>query len=155
MTHGLYPTRLLCPWNFLGKDTGVGSHSLLHFLHWRQILYYLSHKVSPWECNIASNICQFSSVPQLCLILCDPIDCSMPGFPVHHQFTDLTQTQVHWVGDARQPSHPLFSLSPPTFNPSQHWGILQWVSSLHQVDKVLEFQLQHQSLQWIFRTNFL
>ena len=81
------------------------------------------------------------------------MDCSMPGFPVHRQFLELAQTPVHWVGDAIQPSHPLSSLSPPALNLSQHQGLFQWVSSLHQVAKVLEFQ--HQSFQWIFRTDFL
>ena len=74
---------------------------------------------------------------------CDPMDCSTPVSPVHHQLLELAQTQVHWVGDAIQPSLPL--LSPPAFSISQHQGVLQWVNSLHQVAKVLEFQLQHQS----------
>ena len=94
---------------------------------------------------------QFSSVAQLYLTLCDPMDCSTPGFPVH-QFPELAQTHVHCVGDAIQPSHPLSSPSPPTVNLSQHQGLFKWVSSSHQVAKVLEFQLQHQSFQWIFRT---
>ena len=98
---------------------------------------------------------QFSSVTQSCPTLCDPMDCSMPGLPVHHQLLKLTQTHVHWVGDAIQPSHPLSSPSPPAFNLSQHQGLFQWVSSSHQVAKVLDFQLQHQSFQWIFRTDFL
>ena len=87
--------------------------------------------------------------------LCDPMECSTPGLPVHHQLPELTQTHVHWVGDAIQPSHPLSSPSPPALNLSQHQGLFQWVSSLHQVAKVLEFQLQHQSFQWISRTNLL
>ena len=98
---------------------------------------------------------QFSSVAQSCLTLCDPMDCSTPGFPVHHQLLEFTQTYVHWVGDAIQPSHPLLSPSPPAFNLSQHQGLFKWVSSSHQVAKVLEFQLQYQSFQWIFRTDFL
>ena len=73
------------------------------------------------------------------------MDCSTPGLPVHHQLPELTQTRVHWVGDTIQPSHPLSSPSPPGFNLSQHQGLYQWVSSSHQVAKVLEFQLQHQS----------
>ena len=77
------------------------------------------------------------------------MDCSMPVFPVHHQLREPTQTHVHWVGDAIQPSHPLLSPSPPTFNLSQHQGLFQWVGSSHQVPKVLEFQLQHQAFQWI------
>ena len=90
---------------------------------------------------------QFNSVAQSCLTLCDPMDCSMPGLPVHHQFPEFTQTYLHWVGDAIQPSHPLSSPSPPAFDLSQHQGLFQWVSSSHQVAKVLEFQLQHQSFQ--------
>ena len=98
---------------------------------------------------------QFSSVTQSCLTLCDPMDCSITGFPVHHQLPELTQTHVHWVSDAIQSSDPLSSPPPPTFNLSQHQGLFQWVSSFHQVAKVLEFQLQHQSFQWIFRTDIL
>ena len=96
-----------------------------------------------------------SSVTQLCLILCDPMDSSTPGLPVHHQLPELTQTHVHWHGDAIQQPHPLSSPSPPAFNLSQHQGLFQWVSSSHQVAKVLEFQLQHKSSQWIFRIDFL
>ena len=73
------------------------------------------------------------------------MDCSTPGFPVHHQLPEPTQTHVHWVGDAIQPSHPLSSPSPPVFNLSQHQGLFQWVGSSHQLAQVLEFQLQHQS----------
>ena len=98
---------------------------------------------------------QFSSVAQSCPTLCDPMNHSTPGLPVHHHLPDFTQTHVHRVGDAIQPSHPLTSPSPPTFNLSQHQGLSKWVSSSHQVAKVLEFQLQHQSFQWIFRTDFL
>ena len=88
---------------------------------------------------------QFSSVTQSCQTLCDPMNRSTPGLPVHYQFLGLTQAHVHWVGDAIQPSHPLSSPSPPAFNLSQHQGLFKWVSSLHQVARVLEFQLQHQS----------
>ena len=88
---------------------------------------------------------RFSSVVQLCLTLCYPMNSSTPGLPAHHQLPEFTQTHVHWVGDAIQPSRPLLSPSPPAFNLSQHQGLFQWVSSLHQVAKVLEFQLQHQS----------
>ena len=82
---------------------------------------------------------QFSSVTQLCPTLWDPIDCSTPGFPVRHQLLELAQTHVHQVGDVFQPSHPLLSPYPPIFNLSQHQGLFQWVSSSHQVAKVLEF----------------
>ena len=77
----------------------------------------------------------------------------MPGFPVYHQLPEFVQTHVHCVGDDIQPSHLLSSPSPPAFNLSQHQSLFQWVSSSHQVAKVLEFQLQHQSFQWIFRTD--
>ena len=97
---------------------------------------------------------QFSSVAQLCLTLWNPMDC-MPGLPVHHQLPEFTQTHVHWVGDAIQPSHPLSSPSLPHFNFSQEQDLFKWVSSSHKVAKVLEFQLQHQSFQWIFRLDFL
>ena len=95
----------------------------------------------------------FSSVAHSCPTLCDPMDCTMLGFPVHHQFPELAQTHVHQVGDAIQPSHPLSAPSPPAFNLSQHHDLFQWVSFSHQVAKVLELQLQLQS--WIFRTDFL
>ena len=143
-------------------------------------LYYLTEPQLPQRSftNSASNTCvssniflfvpvfplnsqsilsctQFSSVTQSCLTLWDPMDCSTPGLPVHHQLPEPTQTHVHWVGDAIQPSHPLSSPSPPTFNPSQHQDLFQWVSSSHQVAKVLEFQLQHEPFQWIFRIDIL
>ena len=84
--------------------------------------------------------------------LCNPMNSSTPGLPVHHQLPESTQTHVHWVGDAIQPSHPLSSPSPPAPNPSQHQGLFQRVSSPHQVAKVLAFHLQHQSFQWTSRT---
>ena len=98
---------------------------------------------------------QFSSVAQSCPTLCDPMNHSTPGLPVHHQLLEFTQTHVHWVGDAIQPSHPLSSPSPPAPNPSQHQGLFQWVNSSQEVAKVLEFQLQDQSFQWTPRTDFL
>ena len=98
------------------------------------------------------HISQFSSVVQLCLTLCDPMNHSTLGLPVHHQLPEFTQNRV---SDAIQPSHPLSSPSPPALNLSQHWGFFQWVSSSHQVSKVLEFQLQHQSFQWTPRTDLL
>ena len=97
---------------------------------------------------------QFSSVTQSCPTLCDPMECSTPGFPVHHQLLEIAQIHVYRVSDAIQPSDPLSSPSPPAFSLSQHHGLFQWVSSPHQVAKVLEFQLQHQSFQWMFKTDF-
>ena len=98
---------------------------------------------------------QFCSVAQSCPTLSDPMNRSTPGLPVHHQLPEFTQTHVHRVGDAIQPSHPLSSPSPPSLNPSQHQSFFQWVNSSHEVAKVLEFQLQHQSFQWTPRTDLL
>ena len=89
----------------------------------------------------------FSSV-QSCPTLCDLMNHNMTGLPVHHKLPEFTQTHVHWVNDAIQPSHPLSSPSLPVFNLSQHQGLFKWVSSSHPVAKVLEFQLQNQSFQW-------
>ena len=111
----------------------------------------------PCLCTTWNGFCsvQFSSVAQSCPALCDPMNRSTPGLPVHHQLLEFTQTHVHWVRDAIQPSHPLSSPSPPALNLSQYQGLFQWVSSLQQVAKVLEFQLQHQSYQWTPRTDLL
>ena len=112
--------------------------------------------VSQWlsiKCAIASCLkrmyqsVQLSSVAQSCPTLCNPMNRSMPGLRVHHQLPESTQTHVHWVSDAIQPSHPLLSPS-PAFSLSQHQGLFKWVSSSHQLAKVLELQLQHQSFQW-------
>ena len=119
-----------------GKNTGEGCHALLQgifptkglnsdLLHCRRIIYHLSH--------------QFSPVTQSCTTPCDPMDCSTPGLPVHCQLPEFTQTRVHRVGDAIQPSHPLSSPFPPAFNLSQNQGLFHWVSFSHQVAKLLEF----------------
>ena len=96
---------------------------------------------------------QFNLVAQSCPTLCDSMYCSMPGLPVHHQLPESTQTHVHRVGNAIQPSHPLSSPSPPAPSPSQHQGLFQCVNSSHEVAKVLEFQFQHQSFQRTLRTD--
>ena len=164
--YGIFPT--------LGSNTGLPQ--------FRQILYHLNHQGSPWVLkwlaypfsressrprnwngvfciagrfftsyqgspgvNIVS--VQFSSVAQSCLTLCDLMNRSTPGLPDHHQLPEFTQTHAHCVGDAIQLSHPLSSPS-PALNPSQHQGLFQWVNSLHEVAKVLEFKFQHQSFQW-------
>ena len=99
---------------------------------------------------------QFRSIQSLsCFWLSDSMNHSTPGLPVHHQLPEFTQTHVHQVGAAIQQSHPLSSLSLPALNLSQHQGLLKWVSSLHQVAKILEFQHQHQSFQWTTRTDIL
>ena len=143
--------------------------TVLHIdLHWSIVYYYnyllkylflcLICELLKSNDNVLSNLLpsvQFSSVIQLCLTLCNPMNHSMPGLPVHPQLPEFTQTHVRWVSDAIQPSHPLSSLSPPAPNPSQPQGFFQWVSSSHEVAKVLEFQLQHQFFQWTPRTDLL
>ena len=99
---------------------------------------------------------QFSSVQSFsCVQLFDPMDCSTPGLPVHHQLLEFTQIHAHWASDAIQLSHPLSSPSPPALNLTQHQCLFKWVSSSYQVGKVLELQLQHQSIQWTSRTDLL
>ena len=126
--HGLQPARLLCSWDFPGKNTGVGCHVLLQ-------------GIPPTGSRTSVSCFQFSSVTQLCPTLFDPMNRSTPGLPVHHQLPEFTRTHIHWVSDAIQPSHPLSSPSPPAPNPSQHQRLFQWVNSSHEVAKVLEFQL--------------
>ena len=144
------------------RDYGY-SHMLL--LIWHFILLLTHNTSTSRQISSSSSLClgpsmyvssgQFSAVTQSCPTLCDPMDCSTPGFPVHHQFPEFTQINVHWVSDAMQPSHPLSSPSPPAFNLSQHQGLFQRVGSSHQVAKVLEFQFQHPSFQWTPRTDIL
>ena len=130
-----------------GKITGVGCHALF------QVQLHMNLQLS--QSKMWFKVCYWiSSLTQSCPTLCDPMDCTTPGFPVHHQLPELTQTHVRWVGDAIQPSHLLSTPSPLASNHSQHQSLFKWVSSSHQVTKVLEFQLQHQSFQW-FRTDFL
>ena len=111
-------------------------------LIWLSISVLSLHQVHTYIVEqILCNISQFSSVVQSCPTLCDPMDSSTPGLPVHHQLPESTQIHVHWIGDAIQPSHPLSSPCPPAFNISRHQGLFKWVSSSHEVAKVLEFQL--------------
>ena len=99
--------------------------------------------------------CLCCSVAQLCPTLCDTMNSSTPGFPVLQYLPEFAQTHVHWVTDGIQLSHPLLPPSPLALNLSQHWVFFQWVVSLHQVSKVLDLELQHQSFQWIFRVDIL
>ena len=115
---------------------------LWHF--WRVKISYLLN-VPQFVLIWCFLVVQFSSVAQSCPTLWDPMNRSTPGLPVHRQLLEFTQTNVHWVDDAIQPSDPLLSPSPPAPNPSQHQGLFQWVNSSHKVAKVLEFQPQHQS----------
>ena len=127
--------------------TSVHDYWKNHSLDYRDLCWQSDISVFSYDVSV-----QFSqSYPTIC----NPMDCSMPGLPVHHQLPEPAQTHVHQVGDAIKPSHLLSSPSPPAFNLSQHQGLFQWVSSSHHVPKVLELQLEHQSFQWIFRTDFL
>ena len=132
-------------WNKINKITSVK-----YLAHWSVSMDFSLH-IFMWYSV------QFSSVQSLShvwLFVTPWTACSTPG-PVHHQLLEPTQTPVRWVDDAFQPSHPLSSPSPRAFNLSQHQGLFRWVSSSHQVAKVLEFQLQHQSFQWTHRTDLL
>ena len=120
---------------------------LAHLIPWR--LLSLQQDLAKGGVKLLSVNCHCYSVTKLCLTLCDPRDCTMPGFPVLHYLPEFAQTHVHWISDAIQPSHLLSSPSPSTYTLSQHQGLFQWVDSSHQVVKVLELQLQHQSFQWI------
>ena len=129
------------------------SHSLVPFIFFflpslisfvDSFLHFFAHLFNPFFLPMSF---QFISVTHSCLTLCDPMDCSTPGFSVHHQLPELPQTHDCRVSDAIQPSHPLSSPFIPAFNLSQHQGLFQGISSLHQVAKELEFQLQHQSFQ--------
>ena len=139
--------KLLCTWKFELKLCFVivqNSSAVFKFLFKGQ-----------WN-RPRLNYCYYCSVDQSCQIPWDPKDCSTPGFPVLQHLSGLAQTHVHWwVDDAIQPSYPLSSPSPPAFSLAQHQGLFQWVRSSHQVDTVLELQLQYQSFQWIVRTDFL
>ena len=136
-----------------GKNTGVGCHALLRGSSQPrdQTQTCIADKFfTVWATREAI----FSSVAQSCPTLCDPMNHSTAGLPVHHQLLESTETHVHRVSDAIQPSHPLSSPSPPALGLSQHQGLFQWVSSSHQVASI-GVSLQHQSFQWIFRTDFL
>ena len=157
--------RPLCQWSSSGKNTGLGCHVLFQgifptqrsnprVLHCQvgslplmppgKPLYWIYLPLNSYHVQFVLpmiSVSHFSSVLQLCPTLCNPMNRSMPGLPVHHQLPESTQTHVHWVSDAIQPSHPLSSPSPPATNPSQHQGLFQWVSSSYEVARVLEFQL--------------
>ena len=107
------------------------------------------------ENSVQFSSVQFSSVAQSCLTLCDPMNHSTPGLPVHYKLLEFTQTHAHRIGDAIQRPHPLSAPSSPAPNPSKHQGLFQWVNSSNEVAKVLEFQLQCQSFQWTPRTYLL
>ena len=118
------------------------SNRRLFSLHWKSVFSAVTFvDTFSWIQLHAFSSVQFSSVAQSCPTLCNPMNLSTPGLPVHHQLPEFTQTHVHRVSDAIQPSHPLSFASPPAPNPSQHQSLFQWVNSSHEVAKVLEFQL--------------
>ena len=122
-------------------------------IQWSAFLFCLQS--CDYEVFLVNFRAWFSSLTQLCPTLCDPMNCSTSGLRVHHQLLKFTQTHVHQVSDTIQPSHPRSSPSPPALNHSQYQGLFKWVSSSHQEAKVLEFHLQQQPFQWIFRIDFL
>ena len=155
-------TIALTRWTFVGKVMSLLFNRLsrlvitfLPRITLLKVTIYICIYVRMYIGKIEDHDIHFNSVAQSFPTLCNPMDCSTPGFPVHHQLQEFTQTHVHWVGDAIQPSHPLLAPFPPAFNLSQHRGLFQWVSSSHHVAKVLEFQLQHQSFQGTLKTDFL
>ena len=153
----------LTPWTWIWVNSGswwwtrrpgvlrfMGSqrvgHNWVTELNWTELIVFrvIGRKatfVRVITSDLSSSSVQFSSVAQSCPTLCDPINHSTPGLPVHHQLLEFTQTHVYQVSDAIQPSHPLSSPSPPAPNPSQHQSPFPWVNSLHEVAKVLAFQL--------------
>ena len=150
--HKWPPTRLCRPWDSPGKNTGMGCHFLLQCMKVKsksEVAQSCPTLSDPMDCSLPGSSVhgiffssvQFSSVTQSCPTLCDPMNHSTPGLPVHHQLPEFTQTHVHRVGDAIQPSHPLSSPSPPVPNPFQHQSLIQSINSSHEVANVLEFQL--------------
>ena len=137
----LYILKAIYEWEKEKRSTFIYSLFLFHLLTGTHEGTTSGNRASAWYPMVIHYSVQFSSVAQSCLTLCNPMNCSTPGLPVHHQLPEFTQTHVHRVGDAIQPSHPLSSPSPPAPNPSQHQGLFQWVNSSHELAKVLEFQL--------------
>ena len=143
---------LLFLWMICGRQNLEDSASQMEE---DEEMYRRFSLIKDMKVRITGYLTAFRSVTQSCPTLCDPMNRSTPGLPVHHQLPEFTQTHVHRVSDAIQPSHPLSSPSPPAPNPCKHQSLFQWVNSSHEVAKVLEFQLQHQSFQWTPRTDLL
>ena len=137
-------TRSFCPlfYCLISLGTAILQNTIWENIDGNQVPFYSWGNQGPEGTgftNDKSQMSHFSSVTQSCPTLCDAMDCSLPGLPVHYQLPEFTQIHVHWVGDAIQLFYPLSSPSPPAFNLSQHQGLFKWVSSSHQVAKVLEF----------------
>ena len=164
----IYKIALWLPFDQQNMDKVIISDFLKFIFNWRitalqcclgfycMMTYQHSGERRGWDKLMQQNWkihVQFISIAQSCPTLCDPINCSTPGLPVYHHLPEFTQTHVHWVSDAIQPSHPLSSPCPSSPNPSQHQGLFYLVNSSQEVAKVLEFQ--HQSFQWTPRTDLL
>ena len=143
------PTPVFLPGRFYGQRSLVGYtvHGVTKRHNWVtehthivNLQCYVGFRFTAKWFHLYIYIHQIRSVTQSCPTLCDPMNRSMPGLPVHHQLLEFTQTHIHRVSDAIQTSHPLSSPSPAP-NPSQHQSLFQWVNSSHEVAKVLEFQL--------------
>ena len=149
------PSEDWCPlcsgFNLLNRGTIEMGRTCM--IHWGILAF--SHRFSGPGSLFVSALLRycFCSATQSCPSLCDPMDCSTPGFTVLHQLPEFAQTHVHWISDAIQPSHPVSPPSPPALSLPLHQGLCHWVSFSHQVAKVLELQLQLQSFQWIFRAD--
>ena len=150
--------RCICNTHYFTRNGNSLQHSCLKNPMDREAWWATVHGVTESRTQLSgfhftlshrTDLKQFSSAAQSCPTPCNPMDHGTSGLPVHHQLPEFTQTHIHWVGDAIQPSHPLSSPLPPALNLSKYQGLFKWVSSSHQVAKVLEFQLQHQS----FRSN--
>ena len=148
---------ILCLQNRTKRKRAIANHHLsayygLNIIKLWYIYYFPTSLLSIicWtEAQRSKKLAQvtYSAIMEQCPTLCDPMNCSTPGLPVHHQLPEFIQTYIHRVSDAIQPSHPLLSPFLPATNPSQHQSLFQWVNSSHQVAEVLEFQLQHHSFQ--------
>ena len=142
-SHGQRDMAGYSPWGrkeFFGQDNASCC--------WDCVCDFATEHEHRWVNQVNEDSYALCSVTQSCLTLCNPMDCSTPGFPVLHYLPEFAQIHVCWVSDAVQPSHPL----PPTFlNLFKHQGLFQWVSSSHPVAKGLDLQLEHQSFQRIFR----
>ena len=146
---------LYSTWNSAQCYVALDSKEALGENGWTHVYVVAESLYSSPETITILLISYCCSVAQSCPTVCNPMNCSTTDFLILYYFWEFAQSHVHWIGDASQPSHLLSSPSPPAFSLSQHQGLFQWVSSLHQVVKVLEFQLQHQSFQWMFRVDFL
>ena len=153
---------LLCPWDSSGKNTWVGCRASSRgssqprdqtCISWVSCIGRGSVALVTLEKPIVQNLC--CSVAKSCLTLCNPMDCSISGFPVLNYTPEFPQTHALWVDDDIEPSHPLSSPSPPALNLSQHQDLFHWVGCSHQVVKVLELSASASVLQWTFRTDFL